>query len=215
MTIRVQTPEGLITGSTVREITTHSEPKLFSEQGGGYATLTKGEAVVVDLGKRGVFYALMHSVKIPEDYAYEIIFDAFPFDGPLTERGQEYYANLQGKTVLTEDLYPAFVYFKNTKDPRSLTLLRDVELRSYVTAGGVSHDNEPFVKADHFEEAFGKGVRISEITVEMTQAPCSQIIEGYLHSLLDDQRYIDWIKKMPYGDPLKLQRRYFKVGKQV
>ncbi len=199
MTVTVNTPEGIVTGSAVREVTTHNEPKLFSEQGGGYATLSSGEAVVVDLGKRGVFYALIHNVKFKDSYGYDVIFKAFPFDGPLTLEGQDYYAALTGKVILPEDLYPTFVYFKNPKDLASLQRLRDVEARSF--------EDPVLLKHDYFEEAFGKGVVLREVSVEMTKEPVTH--NPYIHVITQSQRYADWVKKLPYSDPLKLPQRYF------
>ncbi|HTK84182.1 MAG TPA: hypothetical protein VL625_03765 [Patescibacteria group bacterium] len=53
ITVTVETPEGLKTGSAVREIYAKSGgPTMLAEASSGHVDAT-GEAVVVDLGKRG------------------------------------------------------------------------------------------------------------------------------------------------------------------
>src|SRR4051812_10059597 len=57
MTVTVETPEGIKTGSAVRAVTVHLVPRLSLEV---HPTIeVKGEAVAVDLGRRGVLFALM------------------------------------------------------------------------------------------------------------------------------------------------------------
>lgn len=76
MTITVDTPEGLKSGSAVREVFVQYQPGFMGVQAGGHATL-RGEAVEVDLGARGKLFALMRS-KFSEDAGYRIFFKVFP-----------------------------------------------------------------------------------------------------------------------------------------
>ena len=57
MTITVDTPEGVKTGSAVHEIS--NSKGLFGFPDAGNPADIEGEAVVVDLGERGVLFALI------------------------------------------------------------------------------------------------------------------------------------------------------------
>ncbi len=93
MTVTVETPEGLKTGSAVREIVAI---KVHGTKVSGSAKVSKGEAVVVDLGKRGVLFALITGGKFGPDYGHSIVFDAFRFEhGGLTPEGISHYSSLK------------------------------------------------------------------------------------------------------------------------
>src|SRR6218665_2890440 len=59
MTVTVETPEGIKTGSAVREAGRYTEPSILPDQGGVFYRVIGGEAVVVDLAERGVLFALI------------------------------------------------------------------------------------------------------------------------------------------------------------
>lgn len=59
ISVTIETPEGIKTGSAVREASTYREISLVPGAGGTFRHVTKGEAVVVDLGKRGVLFSLI------------------------------------------------------------------------------------------------------------------------------------------------------------
>lgn len=52
MTVTVETPEGVKTGSAVREVYSRTDPALLVNNG-THTILAKGDAVVIDLGSRG------------------------------------------------------------------------------------------------------------------------------------------------------------------
>src|SRR4051812_15423843 len=70
MTVTVTTPEGDKTGSAVREVSVthglHLTPEMQP------AVHLKGEAVVVDLGSRGVLFALLNGYYLGSDYGSDL-----------------------------------------------------------------------------------------------------------------------------------------------
>lgn len=79
MTVEVETPEGIKTGSAVREISMVSRPMLLGESNDTHVKFEKGEAVVVDLGQRGVLFATLGSSM---DDGIAALLNAFPSDCP-------------------------------------------------------------------------------------------------------------------------------------
>jgi hypothetical protein len=104
MTVEVETPEGIRTGSAVREISMVSRPKRMGESNDTHVRLEKGEAVVVDLGQRGVLFVLM-SIGGGGGQAIWAPFNAFPTacsKGAISRCSINYYSNLKntGKAEL-------------------------------------------------------------------------------------------------------------------
>lgn len=194
MTVTVETPEGLKTGSAVREVSAFREPKLMPEQTSGHAALSKGEAVVVDLGKRGVLFALMRGGRSDEDYGYRVVFDAFPYPsknggGQLTSGGIDYYSHLKaGPVELPQDDYPIFARFKDLNDFKTIEA----------------------VPATDFASAFGAGVHLKSVTIEMTTDPITAAIVQHLPKFGPD--YFNWFKTLKYGDPRRVGPYDFKKG---
>ncbi|MBL8711812.1 MAG: hypothetical protein JNM12_02845 [Alphaproteobacteria bacterium] len=107
MTVTVETPEGIKTGSAVREAVRHTEPSILPEQGGATYNISKGEAVVIDLGQRGILFALLGG-----EWEAKIAFHAlahvskaemFELDPLMKKWGS-----------------PRFVFFKNAKNPETV-----------------------------------------------------------------------------------------------
>lgn len=186
MTVTVETPEGIKTGSAVREVRVEKGLKLLPEMGAS-VELT-GEAVVVDLGKRGVLFALING-----DDAWRIIFDLFPVKdlAPLTAEGIRYYSGLKNaKASLQAERYPTFVRFRDLNDPKSVEDVRPSEVIDKFKA---AYPNRQIVSP---EEAFGHGVRIKEVTLEMTEETPTQTVgkflpwlQDYYDKMLDGRRY--------------------------
>ena len=206
MTVEIETPEGIKTGSAVREVSAYSLTYSLSGAG-GRAKIEKGEAVVVDLGKRGTVFALMRGIGGDVDYRYSIVFKAFPHErGGLTPEGIQHYREMKSsdKVVLPVDLYPMFVRFRDMNDPKTVENLLETE------AVGQGWPKKNKLKADHFEEAFGEGVRIKSVTMEMTEEEVNwQGIEKWLPWLseyygktLDGQRYHTIKSQFPFANSL-------------
>lgn len=141
MTVTVETPEGIKTGSVVRETRAQRQIRIGDCCSGSAGTA--GEAIVVDLGKRGVLFGLTEELD-----PVSRIFSKFP---PATREGMEYYSHLKGaKASLLEKKYNLqFVMFKDIKDPLTVEA----------------------VDIDNLSATFGKGVHIKDFTIETTDEP--------------------------------------------
>ena len=160
MTVTVETPEGIRTGSAVREVKNYGGIPLFPQASSPQITV-KGEAVVVDLGKRGLLFSLVDG-----DYGAGILFKLFP------EKEK------RGKVVLKPEQYPNFVRFRDINAPRTAENVRVPEEKIRFKR------EDPRRPVVTFEEAFGAGVSIKEVTMEITGDPVTPF---------DVERYLPWL----------------------
>lgn len=177
MTVRVETPEGIKEGSAVREIYMAQGIKLTPESHA--VTRIKGESVVVDLGKRGQVFTTM------SDDATYIIWRSFdPNRGGTSRKGIRYYRNLtKGKKALKPLEYPRMVTFKDPKDPMTIASVYKVSSKEVQLEG--RHETQYFI-IDQFEEQFGKGVKIKDVTIEITTDPVTYGIE---------EKWLPWLSE--------------------
>lgn len=203
MTVTVETPEGLKTGSAVREVIAWREPKVLPEQHAGQAKLGYGEAVVVDLDKRGVLFAAMFG-KRGVDYGYMLPFWVFSTEaGSLSAENIRKFSTLKaGPVEIEPKLYPTIVYFTEPANPTTISLARDLECPAV-------HSRCDLQTGGHLsmtmEKAFGAGVRIKSITLEMTEEPVTKgIVDKYLPWLNERAKlpgYLGSVPKEPGKDP--------------
>jgi hypothetical protein len=102
MTVEIETPEGIKTGSAVREVTVWFEPRNNPDPRDPQYNIgkkIKGEAVVVDLGERGKVFALLKGPLRGIDYGSTIPFSVFKGPPGLTIEGAEYYSQLKAKNL--------------------------------------------------------------------------------------------------------------------
>lgn len=212
MTVTVETPEGLKSGSAVREISSsNSKYKLKLPESGSVGSL-KGAAIVVDLGEHGKLFALLrgeHNV----DLGKNIVPKVWPYEGGYTSiAGIKYYREFKaGKTGITLENYPMLVMFKNINDPKTVTRVLEVQkIRNPSTA-----QDEYLLKADHFEELFGRGVKLKEITIETTDEPVTWNIDSILPWLKNIKANIDGTSSTNSTDLAnQLHVGDFRTGKQ-
>lgn len=172
VTVEIETPEGLKTGSAVHQISAWTTflRNLAPPEARHSAETFKGEAVVVDLGARGTVFML-------NDTKY-MLFNTIGYQGAMTPQGIKYYSHLKDKKgVVKPEKYSRFVMFKDPKDPKTVTLVRGSVYDAF---------KERDVIEDNFEKIFGAGVSIKQVTVEMTDEPVTQKINDtliWLHDL--------------------------------
>lgn len=189
MTVTVDTPEGEVRGSAVHEISNGVAGNF--PPGTGNPAGVKGEAVVVDMGKRGVLFALISHESDNRFY------DAFPLpghddgQGGSSPAGIKHFANIPLGTRGVLDPaeppgYPELVTFKDMNDPKSVTLAQVWE----------QQENGLFkLKADHMEELFGEGVKLKDITLEITDEPVTWgVVDGFLPKTFDSVVVKNWRK---------------------
>lgn len=158
MTVSVDTPEGIRTGSAVRQMNLEQ-----GQKGSGWVV---GEAVVVDLGSRGTLFALMDGSNIGWGISYAASADFRGLRDKNTPIGT--------KWTMTPREYPVLVAFKDINDPKTLRSLLEIK------NNGPRYGRDYIIASDHFEELFGSGIKLKEITVERTNDPITTGIEKYL-----------------------------------
>lgn len=179
ITVSVETPEGLKTGSAVREVYVQDQPSFGIELNHPSQRL-HGEAVVVDLGKRGVLFALMGDASSESTRIAQL----FPFNhGSLTREGIRHYINLKkGKATLQAEVYPRqyplLVRFRDLNDPKTVEEVYQLETYDKPHNGGSIYQTR--LKFDKFATAFGEGVKLKDIVIEMTDDKLTWGIEQYL-----------------------------------
>lgn len=153
MTVTVETPDGVKTGSAVREVTFTKGPKILPEAR-SVSWRVQGEAVVVDMGQDQYLFAIMDV-----DGSYKIVYDAFPYTPKSARDSIRYYKSITGqKKTLDQSQYPTLVTFTDTKDPKSVTQ----------------------VDANNLAATFGTGVKLKDITIEMTDEDVTWEVDKYL-----------------------------------
>lgn len=154
MTVTIETPEGIKTGSAVREVHVRTEPKILPEQSPIHYR-ARGEAVSIDFGdNRYLFYTM------GTDDAFLVLSCAYGVD-MYSYEAIKYYSSLKGNSVSLLDkkcLASPFVTFKDIKDPKTVTAVDRLNLAA----------------------TFGAGVTLKDVTIEMTDAPVTREIDKYL-----------------------------------
>jgi len=198
MTVVVVTPEGIKTGSAVREVSVRDNPKITPETIPSIDV--KGEAVVVDLGDRGVLFALLKNYR-GTNYAHNVAYDTI--GGNLSPEGIRFLQNSTGKkAVLESRRYPMLVMFKDIKDPKTVTPVLEFAEEGSITA-------------DHFEELLGKGVRLKEISIEVTDEPVTWgIVDPFIPSFGKETGFWEWRRTLKFDDPRKTGTSDFKRMKK-
>ena len=167
MTVEIETPEGLKTGSAVREVNVNITPYPLDDRHPYRSKVTmKGEAVTVDLGDRGVLFAIITPDSYPE------ITDTFAGPPPLTPEGAEYYSRLENVKAPVEAKNISWMFtFSDLSDPKSVRLVK---------GGEFDVAQQKYIPVDNFEKIFGSGVKLKGVTVEMTDEPVTWEIEKWL-----------------------------------
>ena len=177
MTVEVQTPQGLRTGSTVREVTVMDARFM-----GHDLALTRGEAVCVDLpNKKTLFVALRDSDPADDRDAKFVLATLYPegkYFGETSIRDAS--IAIESKSVFTyqeaieiyeggqTDTYPPILYFDNILNPETIKI----------------------ANPDNLAAKFGVGYKINRITIQITDDP---ITTGILKRLPWLNGYSAWL----------------------
>ena len=216
MTVEVETPEGVKSGSAVREIYARdSTNQLIGGVRGVCANNAKGEAVVVDLGKRGVLFVLLTQGGGSTDHMWQVVHATFPRDGILggscLEEGIKYYASLKAEGDVPLKAMPMMVTFADMDDPTSVQYVYGAEsYQEPLPHGGSKRAWR--LKEDNFEKLFGRGVKLHRVKLEMADEPVTEEVGEWL----------SWLNKLQgnylhngltaRGAPLGLHAGSFKKG---
>ncbi len=169
LTVEVETPEGLKTGSSVmsaRLIDTHgifvpAEANVVSFQ-------LNGEAVALEVSQVRYLFVLLKSVPSLNWLVYPKMDSAKA--GSLLESGDDGGA---GKVALKPDQYPLLVTFDDINDPASVKRIDPANL----------------------EATFGPGYRLNRITLSLTKEPVTkrkvEKVLGWLIDVGNKRFYLD------------------------
>ena len=220
MTVEVDTPEGIKTGSAVREISMVSRPMMLGESNDTHVKFEKGEAVVVDLGQRGVLFATLGSATDPV-WTLLNAFQSPCAEGAVSRCSVKYYSSLKlgEKAQLSIRYYPMFVTFEDLNDPKSAKSV--LEMKSCPDPETGIPDNSRCIEKDRFEEIFGQGVRLRSVMVEVTDQAFQPVVGQYLSWLgkvygyqLDGERFHMLGSKYPLANSLGAGSFSTEVGKK-
>lgn len=161
LTIEVQTPDGIKSGSSVIQTTYWESGGWGPVEASGVRAEAHGEAVFVDLGHNQNLVALLSwgSIGSEQDKIYGLTRAALA-SGQRIDWKDEY--KLKGKGDLPSDYVPTMVTFIDLNDPKSARL----------------------VWPNEFEKVFGARVSFRSASIETTSDPISRTIEKKLPMLV-------------------------------
>lgn len=169
LTVEVETPEGLKTGSNVIEVRQSIGRSGSSPLHSQIYRSTKGEAVAVDLPGGKTLFALLRSDNDIE-WAAQVMHRLAPeIDGETSEDAFDNVLLTTGKVdvprtfppvawIPERSAYPMLVTFGDLADPTTVAL----------------------VNPDDLSATFGRGFVLKRITVELTDDPVTTGVEGRL-----------------------------------
>ncbi|RNJ61730.1 MAG: hypothetical protein EDM03_15295 [Porphyrobacter sp. IPPAS B-1204] len=185
MTVEVDTPQGLKTGSSVYAVTGFTTSDLMT---GGTSSDTefKGEAAMVDLGDGRVLFALLRMANGTSSDDHLAIMSMKAMDPAYANNKKDSAQRIAAGSAITSPAevapkdYPLLVTFGDMQDPTSVTRVDPANLAA----------------------SFGPGVRLKRIMVEVTDDDVTMGIEERLGWLFNPNRKRISPDKKPEGIPL-------------
>jgi len=167
ITAEVDTPDGVVTGSSViRRSLTHTDSSFAPPEARGASSGVSGEAAVVEVMPGRYLFVLLKD--LPNTFS---VF--FPGEAPVEMANR--LETFREKRDVPRDLYPLLVTFADINDPTTVQR----------------------VDPDNLAATFGRGFSLKRITLEITEEKVTEgRVEGLLTWLgqyydirLDGQRY--------------------------
>jgi len=195
LTVEVDTPQGLRSGSSVIEVRTFDQGSGFpGPEAGGLRMGAIGEAVAVDLPSGKTLFVLLRSESKYDGAsgyaiaAYSETLKRKP--GPLSKDVQwvDWLREIKRQTTPAvvprflmvsgrrQDVYPVMVTFRNSRDPRTVVP----------------------VDPDNLSDAFGRGVSLKRIVAQITDDPVTVGIRRKLPRY--GQLYREFYQSLPSDD---------------
>ena len=177
LSISIETPESERSGSGVLQCTTYDNTVGLLAQGEWKraGTVVQGEAVTVDLGERGLLFALLKGPNELEHAAYlpyevftrtGLLPKRYPIDKPNTEiirENAQAVMSARGAVELETDELPLLVRFRDAADPKTVQQ----------------------VNPDDAAASFGPGVKFGRAIMQITDDPVTERIKDRLPWLVD------------------------------
>jgi hypothetical protein len=200
-TVRYRTIIALKVDGKTREFSSVMQTRYTritqSLMGAGGSVSDWGEAVVIDLGKRGKAYMLVSTKSRTGEFSDEYGFslkESFGIKnslGSLTQEDIETLRTLSGRVPLSninntdkKNYYPMIVAFKDESDPKSIFE----------------------VKRDNLSSAFGAGVSFENVYLEITKEDVSSGVV-FQHLPWLKNKYDAGFEKRPSGDKTPREER--------
>ncbi|MDX3885110.1 MAG: hypothetical protein QHC65_11860 [Sphingomonas sp.] len=162
MTVEVDTPQGLRTGSSVYEVTAFKTSELITG-GSSSDSILKGEALAVDLPGGQTLFALLKTVNpMREDLALMSMAALDPaFRNDRTESTKRIASGngVRSPSEVNRSDYPLLVTFRDLDDPETVERVAD---------------------PSNLAATFGPGYALRQITVQVTNEP---VTSGILRKL--------------------------------
>lgn len=180
MTVEVETPEGLKTGSSVIEVQTMVAGRNSIPTPGAVGHRLRGEAVTVDLGGRGMLFALLRSDD-DSDWASNVMYRLAPKvprvhddDGKFNSSRDfknRFMAMLERRAPIElPTTFPDVGHLKNNPARPMLVRFQNISNPTSVEK----------VQPDDLAVSFGQGVKLNRITLQFTNDPVTTGIEKKL-----------------------------------
>ena len=193
MTVEVETPEGLKSGSSVIEVSSSIASKDAFPMPNKVSTQVHGEAVAVDLGKGRVLFALLNKRGLAEganNYAFDALFTK-PWAGAdeYLREVNELVTRRDIGVLPPHDPHLDMKSYKSGVDTvvRSGPIPKELLFQKYPMLVTFSDLRDPRsvlpVDPADFAKAFGSGVVLKRITVQPTDAPVTTGIDKRLAAM--------------------------------
>lgn len=166
ITVEIETPEGVKSGSAVREVqASKNAANIVNRDAPAIEYKIIGEAVAIDLQELGILFALI-------DWSSRMeIETAFPTKYTSPSEYINFYNQLSlGTSAELNTNHPKMVTFTDINDLGTSKLVYENTL----------YDNGHVQYVNNFEEVFGEGVHLKKITVQITDEPITWKMEKYL-----------------------------------
>jgi hypothetical protein len=212
LTVEVETPQGLRTGSSVIEVRVREAGSLAIPSPGAVSSIIIGEAVAVALPDGKTLFALLRSdenVDWAKDALRTVIEQQTTAERLAIE---DDFAVDMNRIIALEGVHALPRYFQRGTGP-------DDKVSGYpilVTFGKIADPTSVAkVDPDDLAATFGKGVTLKRITVERTKDAVTTGIEKRLPSFGQASGYLAWRKTLPNEDPRRWLTRNVFIAREM
>lgn len=180
MTVEINTPEGVKSGSSVIEVATIQYPRWITLGANAENSHIKGESVTVDMGGgKYLFTVLQNNTDV---LAPRTFLNAEFHARPTSAHAKKLSGMVGRKAEVSPAFIPTMVTFKDINDPLSVKLAYQVEFST------PSHNGSEYDIKDNIEMLFGEGTSLKSVTLEITEDKVTTGIKTLL-SWLPEYQY--------------------------
>lgn len=196
ITVVVETPEGLKTGSAVHETIVSKSNIDLGDISAKRGMRTRGEAVAVDLPGGATLFVLLPEPNLTQavldpEWKNDWVESAKRIGGGDTPEGPlAMTPGNQTDRFAKPTGYPTLVRFRNIDDPTTVEVVDPANLAV----------------------SFGPGARLTRITLEVTDDAVTSGIEKRLPSFGPETGFDAWSRTVPFGDPRGISLNDFRSG---